>query len=122
MSHTLSEDHGSKCNAELYSEMNLYIQLHYGKRLALLARIKRGDIVLDMGCGTGELTSFLPETVGKESQVVGIDPDMGRIRVAIYKHSGIHENIIFKHGDSSSRFPHFDEQYYDIHFSNFVFQ
>lgn len=109
-------------NALNYSEIN-DIQLQYGRRLVLLADIKVGDTVLDMGCGTGELTSFLAGTVGKESQVVGVDPDMERIKVAIHKHSvGIHENIIFEHGDSSSQFPHFDEQYYDIHFSNFVFQ
>lgn len=108
-------------NAINYSKIN-YVQLQYGKRLVLQADIKVGDTVLDMGCGTGELTSFLAETVGNESQVVGIDPDLERIKVAIHKHSGIHEKIIFEHGDSLSQFPHFDEQYYDVHFSNFVFQ
>jgi ubiquinone/menaquinone biosynthesis C-methylase UbiE len=108
-------------NARRYSEVS-DVQLQYGKSLALLAGIKRRDKVLDMGCGTGELTSFLAEQVDKGSQVVGVDPDLERIKIAIQKHIGIHGNIIFEQGESSSQFPHFDEQYYDIHFSNFVFQ
>lgn len=48
--------------------------LHYGKKLAINAGIKQGDKVLDMGCGTGELTSFLGKVVGIKGQVVGVDP------------------------------------------------
>ena len=36
--------------------------------------------------------------------------------------SGSHEKITFVHGDSTSTFPHINEQYYDVHFSNFVLQ
>ncbi|XP_028396808.1 uncharacterized protein LOC114520684 [Dendronephthya gigantea] len=110
-----------KHNAEIYSKINDF-QLEFGENLATTTGIKPGDKVLDMGCGTGELTSFLAERVGKEGQVVGVDPDVERISVAIQKHSGTHENLIFKNGDCSSQFPHYNEQYYDIYFSNFVFQ
>ena len=65
-----------------------------------------------MGCGTGELTSFLAAKVGKDGQVVGVDPDLQRIKVAVHKHLGAHKNIKFVHGESSSQFPH----------KNFVFQ
>ena len=75
-----------------------------------------------MGCGTGELTAFLVELVGKQTPVVGVDPDIERINVAVQKQSGIHENVTFVHGDSSSKFSHFNEQYYDVHFSSFVLQ
>ncbi|XP_028415052.1 phosphomethylethanolamine N-methyltransferase-like [Dendronephthya gigantea] len=109
-------------NAIQYSVIN-DLQIQYGKSFALSAKIQSGDKVLDMGCGTGELTSFLAETTGiKEGLVVGVDPDVERIKVAIQKHSGTQESIVFQPGDSSSQFPHFNEQYYDIHFSNFVFQ
>ena len=122
MAASLSKQRGRKHNAEMYSEIN-DIQVQYGKCLAQTAGVKLGDKVLDMGCGTGELTSFLAmEIAGKDGEVVGVDPDLARINVAIQKHSDVHDNIAFKHGDSSSQFPHCDEQYYDIHFSNFVFQ
>ena len=74
-----------------------------------------------MGCGTGEVTAILANIVGKETPVTGVDPDQGRIKLAAEQHSRVHQNITFITGDSSSQFPHFDKQYYDIHFSNFVF-
>ena len=117
----LSTDAGTKMSARKYSETN-DLQIQYGKRLVLFAKIKSGDKVLDMGCGTSELTSFIAKKIGvKEGLVVGVDPD-DRIKVAIKKHSSTHENITFQHSDSSSQFLYFNEQYYDIHFSNFVFQ
>ena len=108
-------------NARLYSEVNDF-QLQFGKSLASSAALRIGDKVLDMGCGTGELTSFLAEKVGKDGQVIGVDPDLQRINVALHKHPCSHENIEFVQGESSSQFPHNEEQYYDAHFSNFVFQ
>ena len=105
--------------AKKYSEIN-ELQVQWGKELAGSAGIKPGDRVLDMGCGTGELTSYLANLVGKDGEVVAVDPDFERIKVACEKHPL--ENIRFKHGESSSEFPHYDEQYFDIHLSNFVFQ
>ena len=117
----MSVVHGSKQNAVLYSQLNDF-QQHFGKKLAFTAEIKQGDKVLDMGCGTGEVTAFLAELVGKQTQVVGVDPDIERIKVAVQQQSCIQENITLVHGDSSSKFPHFNEEYYDVHFSNFVLQ
>ena len=113
--------HDSKRNALLYSQAN-HPQLLCGKRHAVTAGIKPGDKVLDMGCGTGELTAILAKMVGKETSVIGVDPDLERIKLAAEQHSDVHQNITFISGDSSSQFPHFDKQYYDVHFSNFVFQ
>ena len=107
--------------AEAYSKNN-DIQVHYGKTLAITADIKRGDKILDMGCGTGELTSFLGEIVGREGQVVGVDPDFGRIQYAKQKHLSVNNNVLFEHGDSSTDFIQRNKSYYDVHFSNFVFQ
>jgi ubiquinone/menaquinone biosynthesis C-methylase UbiE len=112
---------GTERNAVLYSQVN-DAQVQYGKRLALTAGIKHGDKVLDMGCGTGELTTILSKIVGNETPVVGVDPDFERIKVAAEKHSSAHQNITFVHGNSSSQFLHRNERYYDVHFSNFVFQ
>lgn len=61
-----------------YSKSN-DCQIRYGKKFAEKAGVKRGDKILDMGCGTGELTSSLAEIVGKDGQVVGVDPDFWRL-------------------------------------------
>ena len=43
---------------------------------------KVGDVILDLGCGTGELSSYLAELVGPEGKVIGVDPDKERIQLA----------------------------------------
>ena len=109
-------------NADEYSKHH-DVQLSVGKKLFSSLNIIRGDSmkVLDMGCGTGELTAFIAETLGENSEVVGVDPDLERINKAIGKQD-TRKNLTFTHGDSSSQFPHYNEPYYDIHFSNLVIQ
>ena len=107
--------------AMAYSKSN-DCQIRYGKKLSEKACVKRGDKLLDMGCGTGELTSSLAEIVGKDGQVVGVDPDFGRIQYAKQKHLSLHSNLVFEHGDSSTDFFQRNKSYYDVHFSNYVFQ
>ena len=41
-----------------------------------------GDTILDLGCGTGELSAYLAELVGPEGKVVAVDPDKERILLA----------------------------------------
>src|SRR5689334_8294233 len=41
-----------------------------------------GSRVLDLGCGTGELTALLAERVGAKGAIVGIDPDASRLSFA----------------------------------------
>ena len=62
---------------------------------------KAGDVILDLGCGTGELSAYLAELVGPRGKVIGVDPDKERIRVAKESHSQI-ENLSFTEGSAEA--------------------
>ena len=62
-----------------------------------------GDAILDLGCGTGELSAYLADLVGPEGKVVGVDPDKERILVAQQSYGDV-KNLSFLEG-SASNFP-----------------
>ena len=80
---------------------------------------KDGDIILDLGCGTGELSSYLAELVGPEGKVIGVDPDNERIQLAKETHKQV-KNLSFLEG-SSLTFPRIGLEPCDIIFSNMLF-
>ena len=63
MTSTLSKQRDYKYIAWKYSKMNAF-QVGLGKQLINFLGVKRGDKVLDMGCGTREITSFIAVLVG----------------------------------------------------------
>ncbi len=73
--------------------------------------------ILDMGCGTGYLSSVLADHVGPNGSVLAVDPDNDRIRVAKEAYGEI-DNLRFIQG-STDNFP-MKEQQFDMIFSNFV--
>ena len=77
-----------------------------------------GDAILDLGCGTGELSAYLAELVGPEGKVVAVDPDKERILLAQQSYSDV-KNLSFVEG-SASNFPGIGSELYDIIFSNHV--
>jgi ubiquinone/menaquinone biosynthesis C-methylase UbiE len=52
------------------------------KSIGLLAQIKAGDQVLDVGCGSGRLTMAAQGWAGADGQAVGLDPSPEMILVA----------------------------------------
>ena len=79
-----------------------------------LVPLVEGSTLLDLGCGTGLLTSLLAERVGPNGRVVGVDPDKERIKIARKKNK--HENITFLVADGET----FPEDQYDVVFCNVV--
>ena len=77
-------------------------------------KISQGSKVLDLGCGTGNITFLLAERVGSTGQVIGVDPDKKRIDIA--KESNKRPNVTFLVGDDQS----FPEDQYDIVFTSYV--
>ena len=77
-----------------------------------------GDTILDLGCGTGELSAYLAEIVGPEGKVVAVDPDKERLLLAQQSYGDV-KNLSFVEGNASN-FPGIDSETYDITFCNFV--
>ena len=101
--------------AAQYEKVSIAHQAEDG--LALIEKLApaKNSRVLDLGCGTGYLASVLAERVGPEGQVIGVDPDKERIRLAQEKYGGA-RNIAFFEGNSDN----FPQGPYDLIFSNYV--
>ena len=106
-------------NAIAYSQLNKP-QYDAGCDFIRTLSLSKGAKVLDMGCGTGELTKFIADVVRPGGEVVGVDPDEARIKIAQEQFKDV-ENLKFVVGNSVTGFPYDDDEYYDLHFSSCVF-
>src|SRR5688500_1973539 len=69
--------------AEVYDEFfvpALFAQ--WGPVISAVARLKPGDRVLDVACGTGALTLAAAERVGQHGSIVGLDASPEMLAVA----------------------------------------
>jgi ubiquinone/menaquinone biosynthesis C-methylase UbiE len=73
--------------ARLYDRIS-DLQFEGGKKLAAMMDVKKGDAVLDVGCGTGRLAVHMAGIVGPPGSVTGIDPSPPRVSVAEEKLKG----------------------------------
>ncbi|XP_078344596.1 juvenile hormone acid O-methyltransferase-like [Oculina patagonica] len=101
-----------------YQRVSASVQRGDGKQLIEKVTPCLGDAILDLGCGTGELSAYLARLVGQEGKVVGVDPDIDRIKVALESHKGV-KNLTFVEG-SAANFPGMGSETYDIVFANHV--
>ena len=103
--------------AALYKE-KAKLQRESGREFIDEISPKPGDTILDLGCGTGELTVYLAELVGPTGKVIGVDPDCARIKLAQESYQHI-ENLTFVEG-CGDKFPDMELGKYDLIFSNYV--
>ncbi len=68
--------------AQFYEEASASRQFRMGKEFVADLGIRRGQRVLDVGCGTGLLAEHVADEVGPEGEVAGIDPLPLRIELA----------------------------------------
>ena len=73
-------------DAELY-EARTRLLHHWRHRVVQLLRLRAGDVVVDVGCGTGLCFDLLQQRIGPGGTIVGIDAsapmlDLARRRVA----------------------------------------
>jgi demethylmenaquinone methyltransferase/2-methoxy-6-polyprenyl-1,4-benzoquinol methylase len=54
----------------------------YRRRIVERLPLRRGDVVLDVGCGTGLCFPFLLERVGPAGAVVGVDASLEMLQIA----------------------------------------
>jgi len=106
--------------AEGYQQSSRDVQMEGGKLFIQTdVNPQPGDAILDLGCGTGELSAYLAELVGPEGFVVGVDPDVKRLNLAKESHRDI-KNLSFVEGNSDN-FEGMGCEKYDIIFLNQVF-
>lgn len=84
--------------AERYDRMS-DTQFASGCLLVDRMHVGKGDVVLDVGCGTGRLASYVSKVVGPSGYVVGVDPSPYRVRIADRKRRrGAAGNMVFMIG------------------------
>jgi len=96
-------------NVELYNDKHNFVY-EYGEELVRLLNPKAGEIILDLGCGSGQLTHQISESKAK---AIGIDSSKSMIESAKLKYPEI--NFYVKEA-SNFRF----DKPFDAIFSNAV--
>ncbi len=86
---TESEEDPAVC----YSQLAAFLNEDNMKFIELLSP-KSGDLILDLGCGSGYMSDILVKWVGSEGFVIGVDPDEERISIARKNYSNT-ENLKF---------------------------
>ena len=95
-------------------EQHNNVQQGLGIKMIEKLQFGKGMRVLDLGCGTGNLTKVLSEKVGPEGRIVAVDPDKERLQIARENYSA--SNIEYIEADDKT----FPEGQYDLVFANAV--
>lgn len=88
------------------------------RRTIILARLRSGEVALDVGCGTGTLALEVASRVGRRGHVAGIDPGTAQIARAQKKAARRQVSIAFQIG-VIEQLP-FPDQTFDVVFSTLM--
>ncbi len=94
-------------------------QFKLGLSLIKKMDIKEGDVILDVGCGTGRLALSVVKMVGPSGKVTGLDPSSNRILVANQKmtnHS--YPNLQFMVGKAEDMSAFSEDSFDGVYFSS----
>ena len=80
----------NKWNANLYDNKHQFVS-KYGSDLIKLLAPKKGELILDLGCGTGDLTN---EIYQSGSDIIGVDSSEEMIKKASNKYPNIKFKIM----------------------------
>ena len=92
-------------------------QYERGKSLLELARPTAGEVVVDLGCGTGNLTGELLQLVGPTGHVIGADPDRDRLQIACQSLEASNVEFVEAKAEALTSVP---DDAVDLVFSNYV--
>ena len=104
--------------ARRYSETSHW-QRQRGRLLIDLAQPRAGERVLDLGCGTGELSCELARRVGPSGRVVAIDPAAARLeRARATRPAGL-DQLVFEQA-AAADLARFENRSFDLVYSNYA--
>ena len=78
----MSEIDWDSAEIAAFYDKNCDHQYVKGTSLISMMNIREGDIVLDMGCGTGRQALNVSDIIGPAGRLIGIDPSSHRIKIA----------------------------------------
>lgn len=83
-------------NAQDYLKLSTALQANFVKNLCKKINLVDGNTCLDLGCGTGNGTVIIAESVGENGKVIACDPDVNRMVQALENYNK--DNISYIQG------------------------
>lgn len=96
----MTSDHSTSLtnhNVSVYATNASFVySAHYTSAVLSLLDPKPGEKIVDLGCGTGEVTEQIRDAVGENGEVVGIDSSASMVssRTTFIYHSFYYDGLV----------------------------